>query len=128
MKPWHRALVVLVSMAGLFVTWRVHSSGLATLILAVCFAWLGRAAYRSGLAKNPLGNDADYSIGPAIRYGLTAIALFVIAIIWVMTLANVVPDTNFGAAMLLGPALLILLAGSIYVWRALSRFQQGGRK
>jgi hypothetical protein len=133
MKLWQRVVLAILAAAAAYALWRFPTTGIATTVIGACAAWLGRAVYRSKLAKNPTGENRDYSLRPVAAAAAKGLASLGAALLWAVLTAytvrrGYVPDTWFGAGVLLAPALILLLLAAIYLLKAVLRFQFGGEK
>jgi hypothetical protein len=131
-KLWQRVLFVIVGAAALYALWRFPPTGVVTVLLGVGAAWLGRSIYRSKLAANPMGDSRDYSLRPAATALVKSLGSFAAALLWAASTASAVrlghiPDTPLGATVVVGPTLLLLAIGVIYLLKSLMKFQFGGK-
>ena len=132
MKLWQRVLLVIVSAAALYALWRFPPTGVVTVLLGAGAAWLGRNVYRSKLAANPMGETRDYSLRPAVTAFAKSLGSFAAAMLWAAFTASAVrlgyiPDTSLGATVVVGPALLLVAIGVMYLFKAMVKFQFGGK-
>ena len=132
MKTWQRVLAIIASFAGLYLLWRFPPVGLGAVLLGVCGAFLGRSMYRSGLAQNPIGENADFSVRPVVIAIAKCSGLFAAALVWsalggYAVKHGYVPDNYFGATLVFGPALVLLAASVFYLFKAMARFNFGGQ-
>jgi hypothetical protein len=132
MKPWQRVLLAIVAAAALYALWRFPPAGIATVLIGACAAWLGRSIHRSKLATNPMGENRDYSVRPVAAAVAKSVGSFAAALLWAALTAcgvrrGYVPDTSLGAAIVFGPALVLLAISVIYLVKAMARFQLGGK-
>lgn len=133
MRPWQRSILAIVGIGAAYLMWRFPVHGVGVIVLTVCALWLGRSAYRTKLARNPLGEDRDFSITPVVTTMLKAVGLFAAAIVWAMLLTYAVrykylPDNWLGVGIVVGPSLVLLGIGAAFLLKALSRFQLGGQR
>jgi hypothetical protein len=131
MKIWHRVLLILASVGGLYALWRFPPTGIVTVLIGVGAAWLGRSIYRSKLAANPAGENRDYSLQPVFAAVLRCVGWFAVALLWTALIAsairrNYIPDDWLGVAVLFGPALILGIISVWYLIQAWTRFQVGG--
>jgi hypothetical protein len=79
-----------------------------------------------------MGESRDYSIRPAITALAKGLGSFAAAMLWAALTASAVrlgyiPDTPLGATVVGGPAVLLLVIGAIYLFKAMVKFQFGGK-
>ena len=132
MQPWQRALLLAITLAALYALWRFPLGGLTTVVVGAGAVWLGRAILRTKLAANPLGNDRDYSLRPGIGALAKAVGLFAVAMLWASLGAygvrlRYIPDSKLGAVVVVGPTLLLLAIGVVYLFTATTRFLFGSK-
>ena len=132
MKLWQRALLVVFSLAALYALWRFPLGGVGVVVLGACAAWLGRGIYRSKLVANPLGENRDYSLRPALSAFAKAGGLFAVAMLWTMLAAygvrlRYIPDTKLSVVIFIGPALLLLAVAAVYLFAGMARIFFGNK-
>jgi hypothetical protein len=132
MKVWQRALLVVISLAGLYVLWRFPIGGTGSLLIAAVAVWIGRGFTRNNkVAASLLGARRDYSLRPATIAAAKGIGLFAAGMLWGLLGAyavrlNYIPDTLVSALALIGLAVLLIVAGGVYVFMAMLKFMFGG--
>ncbi len=132
MKLWQRVLVIAVSLAALYMLWRFPIAGPGTVLLGAAGAWIARSTIRSKLAPNPMGENRDYSLRPSAVALIKAIGAFAAAMLWAASGEYAVrikylPDTWFGAVVVAGPLVLLLVVGTIYLFIAMAKVIFGGQ-
>jgi len=132
MKLWQRALLVVIALAALYAMWRFPVAGVGAVLMGAVAVWLGRGLFRSKLAANPMGENRDYSLRPGAVAAAKGAGLFVAAMLWAALGASAVrlkyiPDTTIGALIVVGPVLLLLGMGAVYLFLAVVRFMYGGK-
>jgi len=131
MKLWQRAMLVVISLGGLYVLWRFPISGAGSLLIAAAAVWIGRGFTRnSKVAASFLGERRDYSLRPATIAAAKGIGLFAAGMLWGFLGAYAVrlkyiPDTLVSALAFIGVAVSLIVAGGVYVFVAMLRFMFG---
>jgi hypothetical protein len=132
LKLWQHVLLAALALATAYLLWRSPDAGVATIFVGACAAWLGRSIYRSKLAKNPMGENRDYSLRPAVVAAAKCLGSFAAALLWTMLTAysvrrGYVSDTWSGFGVLFAPALVLLIVAATYLVKAMVGFHFGGK-
>ena len=130
MKPWQRVLFAALAIPTAYALWRMPTGGTGAVLIGAFAVWLGRSVYRSKLAKNPLGENRDYSLRPVAAAAAKSIGSFAAALLWAALTGyavrrGYVVDAWFGAGLLFVPALVLLVVAAIYLIKVAVGLQFG---
>ena len=132
MKRWRLALILFAGAIGgaiaFYAMGRLPLTGAGAVLLGLVATWLGRESFRSNLTPNPFGADRDYSSRPALKLGLIGMLILLAGFAWLLAMVRVVPDSIVGTTVLIGPFLVAIGFGLMYIFKAKSRFMYGGKK
>ncbi len=132
MKLWQSVLIAALAVPTAYALWHMPDTGITAILIGALAAWLGRAVYRSKLARNPLGENRSYSLHPVVAAAAKCIGSFAAALLWAVSTTyavrrGYVADAWFGAGVLLAPALVLLVVAVIYLIKAAVAFHYGGK-
>jgi len=82
MTIWVRTLLLLICITAVALMSRYGVSAVAALGMILAVVLIERHIYRTKLAKNPFGDDRDYSLRPAAEAGIKAATLFLAMALW----------------------------------------------
>jgi len=126
--------LIIASATGLFLLWRYGLHGIGAVLAGVGATLVGRVAYRSKLLKNPFGEDRNYSAHPVFSATIKAVACFIAAMLWAVTVAFAVrlkflPDNELvGYGLLLVPLVSLFALGAFFLFKATFRAHFGDNK
>jgi hypothetical protein len=132
------ALRIAAVCAGLGAIYALSTNRLSTagtLILVIFLVIVVRSMVKAKTVANPFGGEArEFPIRPVVSNVLKSVGCFVAAFVWAATGAvavrrQVLPDTYLAdIGLVVGPAVLLILGGGVFIIRAARRAMYGSSK
>ncbi len=121
-KRW-RIIVLLLSLAfAAAITWSDYRGGQHSGLLTVVLFVLLYGLITTGVIRLPQGvNIPFFTVWPRLSDAVKAVACFLLMFLWTPTAMRLVPDSYLGAALILVPDAIFLVAAFVYVSNGISR-------
>jgi hypothetical protein len=132
---WQPVVGAIVGVALIYYLYRGGSGGLAGTIITICVAFFARSLFRSGAipSNTAIPEDSQLRARSIARDLVVAVGCWVVAMLLViagtiLVKNQVIPDNNLTAALIVGPPVVLIIAGAFFVFRILNGFMFGRRR
>jgi hypothetical protein len=132
---WQRVVGAVVGVGLIYYLNRGGYGGLAGTIITICLVFFIRSLIRSGaipsntaISENLLVRPRSIARDGAVAVGCWIVAFVLIIVGAILVKNQVIPDDNLTAALIVGPPVVLIVAGGFFVFRTLKGFIFGRRR
>jgi hypothetical protein len=131
---WQRIIGVLIALGLMYFLYRGGTGRFAGTVITICMFFFIRSLYKSGAMESKLVPE-DSALRPRsfVRDALVGVGAGALALLWagvggMLVNRQILADNYLSAAMIFGPALVLMLVSAFLAWRILNGFMYGRRR
>src|ERR1700688_3485773 len=131
---WQRIVGAVVALGLMYFLYRGGTGQLAGTVITICMIFFVRSLYKSGAMKSQLLPEAS-ALRPRsiVRDAFMGVGAAGLALLWAglggtLVKRQILADNYLSAAIIFGPALVLMLVSAFLAWRILNGFMYGRRR